>query len=313
MLTDTTRTAIAASYQGRTTQVSYEDQANPLRTGTVVEHRSGEYRIAWDDDQGGETWTDLRQPGWTLADAGAPEPDLLPGWSIYRGKDVPVGRLGLYCDLSGQPELVGMVGGLVDARRRYPAAFDAWSRPATGLEAAAARVRGDERLVAAIAEADPDRNPADACEIAQERLGELENLLAGVEAELAGMTDAQLEEPQGRAALIRAGVAARAVGQCKREIERLDKLARRLGRDHAADPETPARELLEGQWFERFQGDLAGGARDEHIAWCWSIATQGLTQAGGGSIAPYGIPSNYDVATTVCDALAILVFGRSAD
>lgn len=61
------------------TRVSYEDQANPLREGTVqAVLPSGEYRVEW--DEGGETTSDLRQYGWyVLAD--------LPG-NIFDGAPI---------------------------------------------------------------------------------------------------------------------------------------------------------------------------------------------------------------------------------
>lgn len=55
--------SIVASYQANTVRVCYEDMANPLRIGIVVEHKAGEFRVCW--DEGGEAWSDLRQAGWT--------------------------------------------------------------------------------------------------------------------------------------------------------------------------------------------------------------------------------------------------------
>lgn len=58
---------VAQNYMTDDVIVSYEDMANPRRVGTVVEHRAGEFRVMWDDEDGGETWSDLRQAGWNLA------------------------------------------------------------------------------------------------------------------------------------------------------------------------------------------------------------------------------------------------------
>ena len=66
-MNDQAREIIVDNYQARTVQLSYEDMANPFRVGTVVEHRAGEFRIVWDDEDGGETWSDLRQAGWRPA------------------------------------------------------------------------------------------------------------------------------------------------------------------------------------------------------------------------------------------------------
>lgn len=62
---DSTLELIRHHYQARTVNVVYQDVANPIRFGTVVEHRAGEFRITWDDEEGGETWSDLRQAGWS--------------------------------------------------------------------------------------------------------------------------------------------------------------------------------------------------------------------------------------------------------
>jgi hypothetical protein len=66
-----TLTEVVGRYQAETVQVQYQDVANLLRVGTVVEHIAGEFRVCWDDAEGGETWSDLRQCGWQLATEGS--------------------------------------------------------------------------------------------------------------------------------------------------------------------------------------------------------------------------------------------------
>lgn len=95
---------IRDSYQANTVRVSYEDMRNSWRIGTVVESRGGEFRVMWDDEEGGETWSDLRQPGWRPVPFAVQSPYECP-----HGCEVDRSDVGLECEVCGGSPRVAVV------------------------------------------------------------------------------------------------------------------------------------------------------------------------------------------------------------
>ncbi len=67
MIAQSDHEAIAAHYNATPILVGYEDMANPLRVGTIVDYSpsfGGAFLVDWEDTEGAAVWSDLRQHGW---------------------------------------------------------------------------------------------------------------------------------------------------------------------------------------------------------------------------------------------------------
>ena len=118
------------------TRISYTDQANPYREGTVLELIAGEYRVAW--DEGGEAISDCRQAGWKVLPAPASTPAGLAFARKLRNLE------GMYRRLDSG-ELTGRNSSSSDGTRdmRY-----AELETLAGLAVVAAMLDADDRLAA---------------------------------------------------------------------------------------------------------------------------------------------------------------------